>query len=236
MNGQEQTINFAKSTQAGENTFLINKGDGAAPRTGTKMEVLCYKPGKMALLAAWQRDKGTRERKLALMMEYADHSHSQLMVFSPSKMKGNDPFHVLLDLDGVDGAFDTVSIYAAYQERKGRLKVLDMMGERVSAQEAHKRLSEYAHQYERKGLCFIENGYCNFHTSIFQEKIDHLELGWKRLELQKMFDIMGLLRANGGHPYCYAIKCKEVSPSNPWFVSFKEVETLEGGEANVGEE
>lgn len=223
MNTQAQ-IDMSKCKDA----FIINEKGVIKPATKTMLEVLCYKPDIANLLAAFQRDTGTRERTLIVQMEYPDHSLSKLMTFAPSKMKGDDPFHALLDLDGVDSATDTLSIYQAYQKRKKDLIVLDIKGERVSAIEAYERLSEYAKQYERKGFCFIKDGHCNFHTTIFQEKIDYLELGWKRLDLEKAFYLMGILRTNGEHPYSYAIKCDEGPTSNPWFISFPVYEKEKG--------
>lgn len=171
------------------------------------------------ILGAWGKDVGTMVRKLKIMVVYPNGDSSPILEYSPRKLSNSKILNSLADLDGIS----LKNIQGIYDETLAKwdaLKVQEDGSGKCSLHHAYQSLCEYVEQYEEPGKVFIQGDYGNILATHLQTVLDKLELGYSRLELQKNFQMLQLLRVNHGtgHPYSYKINAWG---ENAWYFSFR---------------
>lgn len=182
------------------------------------MKEICSIVGGPRVFCAWGRDVGTMERRLKLILIYPNGEISPIREYAPSKLNGK-VLKELIDLDGI-GEDDIEKIWKAIEEKKNSLAVQEDGSGKCSITQAYSALHEYVEQYEYPGEVFVRDGYGNILSTRLQSALDKLNLGYTRLELQKNFKALGLLRVNSGTGHEYAFKINTGSANN-WYFSFK---------------
>lgn len=169
----------------------------------------------VSVVAAWSKDEGTKETKLILVLLYPDGEISPIMEYQKSKLGNAKTFMNLADLDGVE-LEEIEAIFKAFLEKKDSLPKLTGGEGKCSLTEAYKALCEYVNEYEEPQKVFVKDNYGYILAEYLPTVLDKLNLGYKRLELQKNFKTWDLLQVNNGtrHPYSYKVRDK-------WFFSFK---------------
>ena len=171
------------------------------------------------ILGAWGKDVGTMVRKLKIMVAYPNGDCSPILEFSPSKLSNSKALNSLADLDGVD-LKNIQEIYDATLANWNTMKVQVDGSGKCSLGYAYQALCKYVEQYEEPGKVFIRGDYGNILAAHLQTVLDKLELGYPRLELEKNFLALQLIRVNHGtgHPYSYKINA---FGENAWYFSVR---------------
>lgn len=167
------------------------------------------------VVAAWNKDEGTKEKRLILSLLDSKGEFSPFLEYKKSKLGSEKVFQDLLDMDGI-GEEDIPKIYKGFREKQATLTEKVGGEGKCSLTEAYLALCEYVTEFMEPGLAFIKDGYGFILASYLPTVLDRLSIGYGKLELQKNFKALNLLQVNNGtmHPYSYKVKDK-------WYFSFR---------------
>lgn len=194
---------------------------------------LCRTKDSVSIVAAWNRDVCTKEKKLMVSVVYPDGECSPIHEYAPSKItvKG------LSDLGDLDGLSPEMlpKIFEVINQKKANLPVQNGGSGACSMTQVYHKLCHYVLTYEQPGVVFVSDGYGNIHTDHLQSVLDKLAVGHKRLTVQKNFKAWQLLRASdaAGHPYAYKINRGN---AKGWYFSFKLPEQMEAAQDEATKE
>lgn len=182
-------------------------------------EVYAIKKGPI-IMAAYEKNTGTMERRLMLTLVYPDEGFSATKEYIPSKLKDYMSMINLVDMCGVDRE-EIKNIYDAVMKKEKDIVEWEGGSGKCSMWQVYQELCEYVGRYTEPGKVFVKDGYGYICSTYLQTVLDKLELGCSRLSVEKFFKMLDLLRTNAEachHPYTYAVS---QGRKRVWFFTFK---------------
>jgi hypothetical protein len=175
---------------------------------------------------AGMADKAAMKQAIGIFVTDPNGNKSDLHKITRSKLfTSKSTFDFLFDFEGGFDRQDIDAIKSKVMDQLKKVQYVDL-SERVSIDDAHRLLSEYVNDHYIENCVYIdEDGYCNIeYNDKLPSVIAELELGYKRLELVKMFKILDLLKISGGRVYDF----KKYDRGEPYwtlcFIPFKKDE------------
>ncbi len=138
-------------------------------------------------------------QKFVFFVVSPDNNISEIKPIKRSTMfTSKTVFDFVYDFMGDFDKDDIDNIKSSALKSIGDIKTVDI-AEKKTFVEAHKMLCKYVLDNHLEYSIFIDDaGYCNINTEIFEDIVNELELGYKRLQLLRMFKVMNLLKYDKG--------------------------------------
>ncbi len=170
-------------------------------------------------------DKGSKRQEIGILIQSPkDGTLSDIIRIKKSQFVNMNLFNFLLDMEG---DFDKADIDAVKVQVLAQLKELPERDSstKVPIEEVYKDLCEYVEGNEKEDIISISDGYCNIAADEFKKILNESDYGYTKLELQKLFKVLGLLRVNNGRVYDFAMTDKYGSQYRT--ISFKYISSRE---------
>ena len=185
------------------------------------------------VLACKLADSTTQQTSYGFYVQTPEGEVSDRVMVKRSKFKGKNAMDWILDYQGDFDREDVDKMKNEFMKKHQALPVMDISS-KLPIDEVYRELCEYAANNQIDDIVTIKSGYCNIEVKEFQKIVEHLDFGYKVLEIKKAFKELGLLRVNKGRPYDFNITDKDGNQYKT--ISFKFVMELLEAEENEGEE
>ncbi len=153
------------------------------------------------VLAVRLVDKSSMNQSIGLVVESSDGRWSEIKRVKKSGLKSGNILNFLLDMEGSFDFEDVNNTRSRLIEKYSALEELDVT-EKVDIQTIIKEIIQYAK--ERLQL-HTDEGYIDIEKKKFQEMVSEQDWGYSKLELLKVLKAYGILRANKGRNYDWAL-------------------------------
>ena len=155
------------------------------------------------------QDSGTMRNSYGILIESPNGEVSDITYLKKSQiLKSKSAFDFIFDFKGDFDKTDIDGVKAAFMQHLGKAKGVDF-STKSPIEQVYQELCQYVHDHEGERVVSMSDGYCNIDTKEFENIINKFDFGYKRLEILRMFKLIGILRTNKDRPYDWMLTDKE---------------------------